>query len=135
MGKIRHLVFATQDPEKLRDFFETAFDFKTLRHHDSERASGYMMSDGSINIAVMNFKTDQLGKGMDYVGLHHFGVQVDDADACVDRVLGLGAQIYEDEMELSPLTDGRSKRPDKFRGFEGLVFDVADKPWPGTNAD
>ncbi|MEY4214957.1 MAG: hypothetical protein RL458_3183, partial [Pseudomonadota bacterium] len=24
------------------------------------------------------------------------------------------------------------RRPDKFRGFEGMVFDVADAPWPGT---
>lgn len=132
MGKIRHLALATEDPEKMRHFFETAFGFSTLRFHDSERAVGYVMTDGSINIGVFKFKTDQLGKGMDYVGLHHFGVHVDDADACVDRVLSLGAEVFVDEVELSPLQDGRAKRPDKFRGFEGIVFDVADKPWPGT---
>ena|SRR5882757_7350704 len=135
MGKIRHLAFATQDPDKLRDFFETAFGFETLGFHDSERATGYMMTDGAINLGVFTFKTDQLGKGMDYTGLHHFGVRVDDADACVGSVLSMGAEVFVDEMELSPLTDGRAKRPDKFRGFEGLVFDVADKPWPGSKAD
>ena len=135
MGRIRHLAIATHDPEKLRSMFETAFGFETLRPHDSERATGYVMTDGSINIGIFEFRTDQLGKGMDYVGLHHFGVYVDDADECVERVLALGAEVFVDEMELSPLADGRAKRPDKFRGFEGLVFDVADVPWPGTDDD
>ncbi|WP_275559126.1 VOC family protein [Streptomyces sp. 5-6(2022)] len=133
MSRIRHLAISTQDPDKMRHFFETAFGFETLRAHDSERAEGFMMSDGAINVAVLKFHTDQLGKGMDYVGLHHFGVQVEDADACVDRVLELGSEVFVDEMELSPLQDGRAKRPDKFRGVEGLVFDVADQPWPGTD--
>ena len=134
MARIRHLALATENPEKMRNFFETAFGFKTLCSHNNERVDGYVMTDGAINIGIFKFKTDQLGKGMDYVGLHHFGVQVDDADACVDRVLSLGAEGYLDEMELTPLTDGRAKRPDKFRGFEGMVFDVADKAWPGTDA-
>jgi len=132
MGRIRHLAIATQDPDKLRELFETAFGFTTLGAHDSERATGYMMSDGAINIGIFVFKTDQLRKGMDYVGLHHFGVQVDDADESVERVLSLGGEVFVDDMELTPLSDGRAKRPDKFRGFEGLVFDVADEPWPGT---
>jgi glyoxylase I family protein len=134
MARIRHIAFATHDPEKLRSFFETAFGFKTLRHHDSERAVGYVMSDGALNIGIFTFKTDQIGKGMEFTGLHHFGVQVDDADDCVARVLSEGAEVFVDEMELSPLQDGRAKRPDKFRGFEGLVFDVADKPWPGAES-
>jgi catechol 2,3-dioxygenase-like lactoylglutathione lyase family enzyme len=133
MARIRHLALATEDPDKLRHFFETAFGFKTLGPLNNERVTGYVMSDGGLNIGVFKFKTDQLGKGLDYVGLHHFGVYTDDADACVDRVLTLGAQVYVDEMELTPLKDGRSKRPDKFRGFEGLVFDVADQQWPGTD--
>ncbi len=134
MGKIRHIAIATQDPDKARIFYETAFGFQTLKTLDNERGTGFMMTDGAINIALLKFKTDQLGKGMDYVGLHHFGVYTDDADACVERVMSLGSQEYIDDMELTPLDDGRAKRPDKFRGFEGMVFDVADKPWPGTGA-
>lgn len=136
MARIRHLAFATQDPDRLRDFFEKAFGFRTLRPHESERAVGYVMSDGAINIGIFTFKTDQLGKGMDFAGLHHFGVEVDkvDSQASVDRVLSLGAEVYVDEMDLTALNDGRSRRPDKFRGFEGIVFDVADEPWPGTDS-
>src|SRR5882672_12315498 len=107
MARIRHLAIATHDPEKMRNFFEKAFGFETLRSHDSERAAGYVMTDGSINIGIFKFKDDQLGKGMDYVGLHHFGVYVDDADESVERVLALGAEVFVDEMELTPLADGR----------------------------
>ena len=42
--------------------------------------------------------SDQLGKGMDYVGLHHFGVYTDDPDAWVDAVQSLGAVPYTDEI-------------------------------------
>lgn len=135
MARIRHLALATDNPAKMRDFFEKAFGFKTLRPHNNERVDGYVMTDGAINIGVFKFKTDQLGKGLDYVGLHHFGVHTKDADACVNRVLSLGAEVYVDEMALTPLDDGRTKRPDKFRGFDGLVFDVDDQHWPGTDTN
>jgi|UniRef100_UPI0040474076 catechol 2,3-dioxygenase-like lactoylglutathione lyase family enzyme len=133
MAKIRHIAIATQDPDAAAKFYKSVFGFKELKKLDNERATGYFMTDGNLNIALLKFKTDQLGKGMDYVGLHHFGVYAaDDAQGCVDRVFENGGQEYVDEMELTPVDDGKYRRPDKFRGFEGMIFDVADKPWPGT---
>ncbi|GGG18372.1 lactoylglutathione lyase [Caldovatus sediminis] len=132
MAKIRHIAIATQDPDKAVEFYKSAFGFRELRKLDNERARGYFLTDGSINIALLKFKTDQLGKGLDYVGLHHFGVYTEDADGCVEKVLAMGGEPYVDEMELTPVDDGKYRRPDKFRGHEGIIFDVADKPWPGT---
>jgi methylmalonyl-CoA/ethylmalonyl-CoA epimerase len=133
MGKIRHLAIAVNDPDAALKFYTEAFGFRKLAFSDNERIRGYFLTDGTINIVIAKFKTDQIGKGLDYVGLHHFGVYTDDADKCVDTVMNeFGGQPYYDEMELSPLTDGRAKRPDKFKGHEGILFDVADKPWPGT---
>ena len=132
MSQLRHIVIATQDPEKALEFYTKAFGFKKLKYMDNERASGYFLTDDVLNIALLKFKSDQLGKGMDYVGLHHFGVYTDDPDGCVEAVQALGGKPYVDEMELAPLTE--RKRPDKFRGFEGMIFDVSEEPWPG-NAD
>jgi len=132
MAQIRHIAIATQDPEAAAKFYKTAFGFKELKKLDNERAVGYFLTDGNLNIALLKFKTDQLGKGMDYVGLHHFGVYADDADACAERVFELGGEEYIDEMELAPVEDGKYRRPEKFRGYEGMVFDIADTPWPGT---
>jgi len=42
----------------------------------------------------------------------------------------LGGVPYVDEMDLAPLAD--RKRPDKVRGFEGMVFDISEEPWPGN---
>ena len=86
MSQLRHLVIATQDPAKALEFYTKVFGFKELKYMDNERASGYFLTDGVLNIALLKFKTDQLGKGMDYVGLHHFGVFTDQADHCVDLV-------------------------------------------------
>ena len=132
MAKIRHIAIATQDPDKALEFYSNTFGFKKLKALDNERARGYVVTDGSINIVLLKFKTDQLGKGMNYVGLHHFGVYTDEADDVVDRVFANGGEQYIDEMELTPVDDGKYRRPDKFRGYEGMVFDVADAPWPGT---
>ncbi|MFZ9627343.1 MAG: VOC family protein, partial [Burkholderiaceae bacterium] len=74
MARIRHIAIATQDPDKALEFYSNTFGFRKLKALDNERARGYMVTDGSINIVLLKFKTDQLGKGMDYVGLHHFGV-------------------------------------------------------------
>lgn len=130
MPQLRHIVIATQDPEKALEFYTKGFGFRTLKYIDVERASGYFLTDGVLNIALLKFHSDQLGKGMDYVGLHHFGVYTDDPDAWVDAVQSLGAVPYTDEMESVP--PANSKRPDKFRGFEGMVFDISGEPWPGN---
>jgi len=135
MAKIGHLAIATQDPEKALEFYTTAFEFRVLKALDNERARGYFLTDGHINIALLKFKTDQLGKGMDYVGLHHFGVYTDDTDACADRVEAQGGVPYVDEMELTPVIEANYRRPDKFRGYEGMVFDIAERPWPATASE
>ena len=38
------------------------------------------LTDGTLNIAILKFGDDQLGKGLDYTGIHHFGVVVDDVE-------------------------------------------------------
>jgi hypothetical protein len=43
-------------------------------------ADGVFLSDGTLNMAILKFKTDQLGKGLDYRGIHHFGMLVEDVD-------------------------------------------------------
>jgi len=47
-----------------------------------------------------------------------------------------GPQPRDGARKRRPCGAGPSRlpcsHPDKFRGYEGMVFDVADKPWPGT---
>ena len=84
MAKIRHIALATKDPEKVANFYKAAFDMKEVgragpANPKPGQVYGVYLSDGTLNMAILNFgNDDQLGKGPDYVGLHHFGVLVDD---------------------------------------------------------
>ena len=84
MAKIRHIALATKDPEKVANFYKAAFEMKEVGRAGPPNPKpgqvyGVYLSDGTLNMAILNFgNDDQLGKGPDYVGLHHFGVLVDD---------------------------------------------------------
>ena len=80
MAKLRHIAIACKDPDAMADFYIKAFDFKIVRSNDGPLAYGHHLSDGTIDLAILRFKTDQLGRGMDYAGLHHFGVLVENVD-------------------------------------------------------
>jgi lactoylglutathione lyase len=134
MAKIRHIALATNDPVKTAEFYKQAFGFKEVGRSgspDSPKgiAWGIYLSDGTLNLAVLKFKNvDQLGRGLDYVGLHHFGVLVDDLDEYEKKLEAMGAPCF---MKQDPNT-ANSYYETKFRGPDGVVFDVADKPWVGA---
>ena len=97
MAKLRHIAIAAQDPDAMAEFYKKAFDFKEVRKSDGPLAYGYHLSDGTIDLAILRFKTDQIGKGLDYTGLHHFGILVDDVEKFSKKVEGLGGRHYMDQ--------------------------------------
>ena len=130
MAKLRHLAIACKDPDKMADFYMKAFDFQLVRSNDGPLAYGHHLSDGTIDLAILRFKTDQIGRGMDYTGLHHFGILVEDTEAAAKKVEALGGRHYMDQS-----------RPDFTGGFEvkmygpeGVLFDIAEHPWTGSEA-
>jgi catechol 2,3-dioxygenase-like lactoylglutathione lyase family enzyme len=128
MAKLRHIAIAANDPDAMAEFYKQAFDFKEVRKTDGPLAYGYHLSDGTIDLAILRFKTDQLGRGLDYQGLHHFGVLVEDVAAASKKLESLGGRHYLDRAEAE-----RSGGFEvKFYGPEGILFDVAEHPWTGT---
>jgi len=130
MAKLRHLAIACKDPDAMADFYIKAFDFKLVRSNDGTLAYGHHISDGTIDLAILRFKSDQIGKGMDYTGLHHFGILVENIDEAQKAVEALGGTHYMDQ-----------ENPDRAGGFEvklygpeGVLFDVAEHPWTGSEA-
>lgn len=128
MAKLRHIPIAANDPDAMAEFYKKAFDFTEVRKTDGPLAYGWHLSDGTIDLAILRFKTDQIGKGLDYTGLHHFGVLVEDVEAAAKRLEALGGRHYMDR------NDGlrRVGFEVKFTGPEGVLFDVAEHPWAGT---
>ena len=128
MAKLRHLAIACKDPDAMADFYIKAFDFKMVRSNDGPLAYGHHLSDGTIDLAILRFKTDQIGKGMDYTGLHHFGILVEDIDQVSKTVEALGGKHYMDQA--NPERTGGFEV--KLYGPEGVLFDVAEHAWTGS---
>src|SRR5437763_16960497 len=99
MPKLRHIAIAAEDPEAMAEFYKRAFDFVEVGRPNGVLADGVFLSDGTLNMAILKFKTDQLGKGMDFSGLHHFGVLVEDVDAVAKKLETLGAKHYVDQAD------------------------------------
>ena len=81
MARIQHLAIASLDPFKQAEFYKRVFGFEEVKRLDNPRAKGVVLTDGHINISVLQFHQDQIDQGMDFTGLHHFGVFVDDLKA------------------------------------------------------
>ncbi|MGH7035481.1 MAG: VOC family protein [Stellaceae bacterium] len=134
MAKIRHIALATNDPVKTAEFYKAAFDFKEVgRTGNPDDAGGIAwgvyLSDGTLNLAILKFKNvDQLGRGLNYVGIHHFGVLVDDLPACAEKLEAMGAPCF---MKPDPGM-GDVFFETKFRGPDGVVFDCSEHPWAGA---
>ena len=126
-AKLRHLAIATRDPEQTAAFYKQAFGFEEVGRTDTPLATGVYLSDGDLNIAVLRFHTDQLDRGLDYVGLHHFGVLVADPDATYARLEAAGATPKDERP-----TEATQFFETKFLGPDGVLFDVNGHVWAGA---
>ena len=134
MLKIRHIALASDHPGKAAEFYKAAFGFKELRRFgldpdkpdEAPRPSGVFLTDGTLNIAILKFDNDQLGKGIDFVGIHHFGVVVDDTERWTKKLEAMGAACIADKVPAGAHAEL------KFRGPDGVVFDITGKPWGGS---
>jgi methylmalonyl-CoA/ethylmalonyl-CoA epimerase len=79
-ARLRHIALSVPDPEKAAVFFEQAFGMKRA----GKAGLGLYMSDGTINVALLKFPGDVPGMppGKPFHGIIHFGMWVDDLDAC-----------------------------------------------------
>ena len=128
MAKLRHIAIAAKDPDAMADFYVKAFDFKIVRSNDGPLAYGHHLSDGTIDLAILRSKTDQLGRGLEYTGLHHFGILVEDVEHAGKRLEALGGKHYMDQADAERIGGFEVK----FYGPEGVLFDVAEHPGTGT---
>ena len=72
MPKLRHVSLHTADPEKTGEFYKRVFDMVEVGRTDSKFAEGIFLSDGTINLSVVRFKTKEAA---DRGRRHRFGVR------------------------------------------------------------
>jgi methylmalonyl-CoA/ethylmalonyl-CoA epimerase len=127
-AKLRHIALSVPDPEKAAQFYESVFGLKRVGRTESPLASGVYLSDGFINVALLKYKTDEMSgvkEGKDWVGTHHFGFQVDDAEAVKEKIEAHGGTFF---MDLPALKDTLYYE-EKYRDPAGVIFDVSEKGW------
>jgi len=135
--KIRHLAFASDHPGRAAAFWKEMLGFTELSRFgipedpaaEAPRPSGVFLTDGDLNIAILKFGDDQLGKGLDYTGLHHFGVTVDNVEKWTRKLVAAGAAVVP--YNIPP----GSHAEFKFRGPDGIVFDISAHNWAGAAND
>ena len=138
MAKIKHIAIATQDPAKTAQFYKDVFGLKEIAKIDSPGATGFHLTDGDINFAVLKFKNDQTAgvpQGKAYSGLHHIGFEVDSIEAVDKKLADAGAPIRDDINQALGLGRNLASHVNaevKYSAPDGVIIDISETGWAGT---
>lgn len=127
MAKLRHIAIAVKDPDKAAKFFERAFGMTRV----GNAMRGAYLSDGVINVALLNFGDEPIPGFEDqkgYEGLLHFGMWVDDVDETDKKIKSAGGSYLTGRFEKDPNVFYEVK----YKTPEGIVFDVTANGWKGA---
>ena len=131
MARLRHFAVCVRDLEKSAKFYADVFDLKEVGRETIEIGSAIYMSDGVINLALLNFagtKGNDLKDPTGAVGANHFGFQVDDLAATQKRIEAAGGTFF---FDLGDERKGNFER--KFKDPDGIIFDISKHGWVGTD--
>jgi catechol 2,3-dioxygenase-like lactoylglutathione lyase family enzyme len=140
MAKIKHIALSTQDVDKTAAFYVNVFGMKEIARIDSPNARGYYLSDGDLNLAILNFKNDAVAgveRGKDWSGIHHIGFQVESLEAIAEKLAAAGSEPRQDINEALGVAPGHDHRHGnvevKYIGPDGVTVDVSETGWVGTS--
>lgn len=133
MGVIRHIAMQVPDPWYTAEFYRRVFGMEVAGEADSNLADGVYLTDGVVNMALLDFKSEEAaqGMGLNHVGLHHFGVWVDDIEATQARIEKAGGSWIMGEPDYKH----NSAYEVKFHDINGTIFDITHTGWAGTQSN
>lgn len=128
--KLRHIALSVDDPFATAEFYIQAFGLDKVGETDSPLARGVYLSDGTINLALLNFKNDQWAgeNGKAYRGIHHMGFHVDDLEAAEENIFTAGGKPFTGRP-----THGNTSTvvfEKKYYDPNGIMVDIAETGWP-----
>jgi catechol 2,3-dioxygenase-like lactoylglutathione lyase family enzyme len=119
-------------PGAIRKALSEVFDLEQVGREDLDIGSAIYMSDGVINLALLNFSgrrgNDIKGDPTKAIGANHFGFQVDDLAETQRRIESAGGTFF---FDLGDERHGNFER--KFKDPDGVVFDISQNGWVGTD--
>jgi glyoxylase I family protein len=138
MPKLKHIALSTQDVEATARFYMDVFGMKEIAKIDDPGTRGCFLSDGDINLAILNFKNDQAAgaeRGKGFSGIHHIGFEVESLEAIADKLRAAGAH-RRDDINQALGVGGRQAHGNvevKYSGPDGIMLDVSETGWVGTS--
>lgn len=129
MAQIKHIAIRTHDVEATAAFYKQAFDLQQV----GVGQSGIYLTDGHLNIAVLNFRPGMEGESMK-LGVDHIGFHVDDVDATVARIKELGGKSLNERHEVITADPGRPQSYFEVKCVcpDDQVIDVSSAGWVGA---
>jgi catechol 2,3-dioxygenase-like lactoylglutathione lyase family enzyme len=125
-GKLRHIAISVPDKEKAAKFYQETFGFARV----SQSRVATRLSDGVMNITLLQFENEEDAgdeRGKDFIGLHHFGIWVDDIEAMKQAIETNGGKYHP-----GPTAHVPENAEHKFRDPYGIVFDISTHGWDGA---
>ena len=138
MPKIKHIAISTQDVDATAKFYIDVFGMKQIGRVNSPAARGYYLSDGDINLAILNFQNDAVAgveRGKEWNGIHHIGFQVESLEEIAEKLTAANSHPRDDVNEALGVGHGREREGNveiKYSGPDGVMLDVSESGWVGT---
>jgi catechol 2,3-dioxygenase-like lactoylglutathione lyase family enzyme len=138
MAQIKHIAISSQDVDATAKFYVDVMGLKEIAKIDSAGARGYYLSDGNINLAILNFKTDEAAgveRGREWSGLHHIGFEVESLAEIENKLAEAASTPREDINAALRLNMGGPRHMNvetKYSAPDGVTIDVSETGWVGT---
>ena len=131
MTRIRHIALTVGDQERAAGFYNSIFGLQRVGEGEDSVSTAVLLSDGNVNLALLQYKTDAAAGvegGRGYIGAHHFGFQVENANAAYKSVEQAGGTIFLDHDQGEHEVNFERK----FRDPDGIIFDISRSGWTGA---
>jgi len=137
MPKIKHIAIATQDPDKTASFYKDVFGLREIAKLESANAKGYFLSDGNVNMAILDFQNDAVAgdRGKEYSGIHHIGFEVEDLEDVEKKLAANNSAPMDTVNQALGVGMGGPRHQNveiKYTGPNGEMIDVSQHGWAGT---
>jgi catechol 2,3-dioxygenase-like lactoylglutathione lyase family enzyme len=134
MVRIKHIAIRTPDPEKTANFYKEVFGLEEV----GLARSGYYLSDGHINLAILKSSDEGSGESPrdvpGYAGIDHLGFQVNNLEEICQKLEDAGARATNQRVDMvhPSGTQAHSYYELKYRGPDSQIIDVTTSGWIGT---
>ncbi len=130
MAKLRHLALHSANLQATAEFYKRVFDMKEVGRNTTAVSEGIYLSDGTLNLTILQptVPLPEFAKfaGSAALGISHFGFLVEDVEETNRRLGEVGAVHIEQHLA------GLVHSEDKWKGPDGVLFDVTDQGWTGA---